>query len=87
MSEKQFVDGLRAFDPGSKRPDFVKAELKIEIKEFGKWLRAWMEANPGKDDVRIDVNQGKSGSFYAELNTFVPKQGSKDIPPADDIPF
>ncbi len=66
MSEKQFASGMRA----SRRegtPEFVKASLGIKVEEFIEWLRG---VQNGSEWVNIDIKVGKSGKWYAELNTY-----------------
>jgi len=85
MSEKQFADGLMVFAPNENAPDFVKCNISIDRKKLGNWLR-----NKSDDKIKLDVKVGKSGKWYAEVNTWKPKErepGSDDEPFNDSIPF
>ena len=70
MSDKQFIDGLFIKPPHERAPDFVKCSISIKRKDLGNWLR-------GKDDewINIDVKEGKSGKWYAEVNDWKPQGG------------
>jgi hypothetical protein len=86
--EIEFVDGLIVKAPHKNAPDFVKASISIKVEDLGKWLRAKYKA--GNEWVNLDVNEAKSGKWYAKVSTFNPKK-QEDDPAAprdsDDIPF
>jgi hypothetical protein len=70
---KKFVSGLRVFKPGSKTPDFIKANLVINKSELSEWLKT--QGN----EIRIDLKESKGkGSWYFEVNDYVPKEKTTD---------
>ena len=80
--EKEFVDGMRAYKPHQNAPDFVKADIEIDIAELSRWLT-------GRDNkVRLSLKEARSGNYYLEVNTFKPKQENRgyDVPPNDGFP-
>jgi hypothetical protein len=96
-TEAKFVDGMRVYAPRDNAPDFVKANLVINIAE----LQAWLAQRSG--EVRIDIKESRNGKLYASENDYKssgkpeaqakPRQQAKE--PAgdasggfdDDIPF
>ena len=96
MNTKEFVDGLIVKAPKETAPDFVKANLSIKRQELVNWLS-------GKQDewINLDVKEGKTGKWYAEVNTWKPTQAIKEAKnhdanytlntdntmTTDDIPF
>ncbi len=81
MADKQFADGIRAFKPNAKAPDFVKVELTINKSEF----TAWLASQP--DEVRLTVKQSQKGTYYTEVNTFTPQPQSAPKVDDTDLPF
>ena len=83
--EKQFVDGLRAFKPNEKSPDFIKANVVIHTADLVKWL----ETQPEK--IKIDLKESQKGSWYMEVNTWKPTAEPTPQPTNDelleDVPF
>jgi hypothetical protein len=73
MSDKEFVDGLIVKPPISGAPDFIKCQISIKRKDLGNWLR-------GKDEdwINLDVKVSRKGKWYAEVNTWKPKQSQHD---------
>lgn len=76
--EKQFVDGLRAFKPNEKSPDFIKANVVIHTADLVKWL----ESQP--DKIKIDMKESQKGSWYFEVNTWKPT--SEPLVPKTEMP-
>lgn len=93
--ELEFVDGLIVKAPHEKAPDYVKASISIKVEDLGKWLREKYKA--GDQWVNIDVNEAKSGKWYAAVSKFKPKEreakpaGRPSRAPAkdesDEVPF
>ncbi len=78
--EVKFVSGLMAFPPNDKAPDFIKANLVIDVVELGKWLKAEYAAG-NKEKINCNLNQSKKGSYYVSVNDFKPqKQDDSDVP-------
>lgn len=65
-NEQKFVDGLRAYAPRDNAPDFVKANLVINVAE----LQEWLAQRSG--EVRIDIKESRGGKFYAGENDYKP---------------
>ena len=65
-NETKFVDGLRAYAPRDNAPDFVKANLVINVAE----LQAWLAQRSG--EVRIVIKESRNGKFYASENDYKP---------------
>ena len=78
MSEVKFVDGIRAFKPHERAPDFVKGNLVINKAELQEWL------NKQGDEIRVDLKEAKSGSYYLSVNDYKPKGGGGPSPSPDD---
>jgi hypothetical protein len=89
QNEKVFADGF-IFKRRENAPDFVVGRVSIKCDDAVAFLR-----KVHKDGwVNLNINQAKSGAYYMELDTFVPKkQGeSKSAPSSnssteDDLPF
>ena len=66
-NEPKFVDGLRAYAPRDNAPDFVKANLVINVAE----LQVWLAQRSG--EVRIDIKESRGGKYYASENDYKPE--------------
>ena len=95
MDDKVFVDGMLAKKPDESAPDFVKLKLSIKLDEFGPWVAARKKADPDSEWMNIEIKEGRSGKWYAELNTWKPsadqpaRQPARQPAPAptEDIPW
>jgi len=97
-----FPNGIRAFKPNEKAPDFVKAEIVISKDDFKAWMLT--EGN----EIKLTLKESKKGTYYFAVNNyekkdvtiaFVPKveilpSGEMNFKPAkeitlsdDDLPF
>ncbi len=94
MSEKEFVKGLFVNPPHERAPDFVKCGISFRPAEFIEWLQAQTPNDKGY--VRPQVKEGKSGKWYAEVDSWKPDAKKPDKKPEpretaefvdDDIPF
>lgn len=92
--EMTFPEGLRVFWPHENTPDFVKAEIVLDVAELRAWLDTVQTDDQGR--VRLDVKESaRTGNLYASVNTYVPRERPADVPGApaavdgkdDDIPF
>lgn len=72
MSDIQFVPGLIVKAPHDKAPEFVKAAISIKVEELGQFLREQYKA--GQEWVNVDIKVGKSGKWYASINTYKPNE-------------
>lgn len=94
MTDKIFPEGISAFKPHEKSPDWVIANLSINPKAFGEWLRANKQHIDEKGYLKIDVLLAKSGKYYTAVNTYKPEpkqpappeQNSSDFQD-DAVPF
>jgi hypothetical protein len=94
--EKIFVDGMMVKLPDANAPDFVKLKLSIKLDDFGAWVASRKKADPDSEWMNIEIKEGRSGKWYAELNTWKPSadqparqpasQAQKPVP-NDDIPW
>ena len=89
--EKQFIDGMLVKPPHEKAPDFVKCSGGFRRLAMIEYLQ-----NQTGDYVNFDIKESRNGKWYAELNTFKPKDAQRptvdEAPPQesiadDDIPF
>jgi len=79
FKEKEFVDGLIVKAPRDVAPEFVKASLSIKRKELVEWL------NKKQDEwINLDVKEGKSGKWYAEVNNWKPNKAAVEAKNSDD---
>ena len=81
MAEKQFPNGIRAFKPNDKAPDFVKVDLTINKSE----LTTWLQSQP--DTIRLSIKESQKGTYYIEVNTFTPQPQNAPNIKEDDLPF
>lgn len=93
MADIKFFDGINAFKPNEKAPDFVKAAISVAPSKFCKALKTWTEENPDEKYLKLDLKESKEGKYYLSVNDFKPSQ-PKDYPETqgsndfdDDIPF
>lgn len=81
--EKIFADGF-SFKRNDNAPDFVVGRVSIKVEEAIAFLKRY-EKNGW---VSLNTNKSKSGSYYMELDTFVPKQAGTPTPKVEeDVPF
>lgn len=67
MTDRIFTDGMRVFKPSEKAPEWVKADIVIDVTKF----TAFLENHATPDGaVRIQVLQGRTGNYYSALNQF-----------------
>jgi hypothetical protein len=87
MAGNIFVNGLRVYKPSPKAPDFIIANLELEVATLTEFMN--QNAN-GMGKLRAVIKKSKEGErYYASLDTYQPQQ--KQEPQADDplsaIPF
>jgi hypothetical protein len=83
--EKIFADGF-SFKRNENAPDFVVGRVSIKVEE----AIAFLNKNQKNGWVSLNTNKSKSGTYYMELDTFVPKTGSTTSQPApavEEAPF
>jgi len=67
-NQKVFVGGLLAKQPDEKAPDWVKCKLSVKREELIAWL-----TNQEGEWLNLQVSEGRSGKWYAEVDTWKPK--------------
>jgi hypothetical protein len=99
-TETKFVDGMRVFAPRDGAPDFIIANVVVNVEE----LQAWLAQRSG--EVRIDIKESRGGKYYASENDYRPsgrQEGGQERAPKpqrqpapeqtgggfedDDVPF
>jgi hypothetical protein len=86
--EKIFADGF-SFKRNENAPDFVVGRVSIKVED----AIAFLKKHQNNGWVTLNTNKSKSGTYYMELDTFVPKAGSGTSKPApiamadDETPF
>ena len=68
--DNKFVDGLFIKAPRPNAPDFVKGSISIKREELISWL-----SHQADEWVNLDVKEGKSGKWYAQINDWKPNGG------------
>ena len=71
--EKIFADGF-SFKKRENAPDFVVGRVSIKIEDAIPFLKE--NANE-QGWLSLHINQARSGKYYMELDTFVPKSRQK----------
>lgn len=84
MEQNNFTTGLRVFKPHENAPDFIKAQLVINVNEFLPYLE---ENAAGDGTVRIDIKESRGGKWYAQKNTYKPQVETPQDNPMEDSPF
>ena len=84
--DKVFVNGLRVYKPNDRAPDFVIANIVINRDELIEWLKS------NGDTVKVDIKNGRTGKYYAEVNTYQRDKPGTNAPSGNDfkddaIPF
>ena len=72
MTDKQepiFPKGLIFKKPRDGAPEFVKGSISIKVQELITWLNTFQE-----EWINLDLKESKAGKYYAQLNTFKPKE-------------
>jgi hypothetical protein len=68
QEEKVFADGF-SFKRRDNAPDFVVGRVSVKCDD----AVAFMKQHHKNGWINLNINQAKSGSYYVELDTFVPK--------------
>jgi len=97
----EFARGLRVFKPREKAPDFVIADLIIQVEELKQWTREnehLLENHNGAEQLRLQILESKGGKYYAAVNNYqkgkapekeqsTEKAQSMEETTGDDLPF
>jgi hypothetical protein len=72
--EKVFPEGVRAFAP---KTQYSKATVVIDVNKLFAWLKAGGKQHlteyNGEKQLKLIINEGKSGGYYAEVDKWEPK--------------
>lgn len=68
--ETVFASGMGAYMPHENAPDFIIADVVIDVDEFIETL----ENNDKEGEVRIQIKESKGGKYYACINTYESKK-------------
>jgi len=98
MSEPmEFPQGIFIKAPADAAPDFVKGKIQMKLDEALPWIKS--KADSGEQWLSLDIKEGRSGKWYASVDTWKPKEksiGEKyrdgemkkiDPMPDDDLPW
>ena len=59
-----FPNGIKAFKPNDKAPEFVKADILINKSELIQWL------GDKDNEVKLTLKLSKGGTYYLEVNEY-----------------
>ena len=76
MSDATFPDGIRAFDPHEKAPDYIIANITLKADE----LTQWMRASHVMGECRLVMKRSKAGKLYLQVDTYRPPQQTYEHP-------
>jgi|TARA_R100001460_G_scaffold12135_2_gene28022 hypothetical protein len=83
--EKIFADGF-SFKRRDNAPDFVVGRISVKVDD----AISFMKKHQKGGWVNLNCNQAKSGNYYLELDTFVPKNTenkAQEEKAEADLPF
>lgn len=70
MEEKKFADGF-SFKRNENAPDFVVGRLSMRVEDAIRF----MKENQKNGWINLDIKKARTGNFYLELDTYIPKGG------------
>jgi len=79
--ENKFVDGFFVKAPRAGAPDFVKGSVSLKREEFMRWV-----SSQEGEWINLDVKEGKSGKWYAQVNDWKPNGGNMPQMPTFNSP-
>jgi hypothetical protein len=83
MAEPIYIDGLNAFAPHEKAPEWVKASISIDPIRFAEFMRNNPQHINDKGYIRADLKVSSKGKYYIAVNTFgMPEPEAQEVPPA-----
>ena len=69
-TEIEFPEGIRVFNPTSKAPDSLRANIVVDIEKFVEWAET-----KKKNEIRLNIWQSpKNNKLYFSVDNFVPKK-------------
>lgn len=89
MTDVVFAEGISAFKPHERAPEFVKANITVEAKKFQDWLQTHPELRDAEGRVRLSVLQSKEkGTYYIAVDTYKPEPKSEETVISEaDVPW
>ena len=75
-SSTEFVDGLRAYAPNERAPDYIIANATIDRDALAAWLAG------RAPQVRVVIKRSQGGKYYAAVDTY--KRQSAPSKPVED---
>jgi ribosomal protein S6 len=88
-----YPEGFRFFKPRETAPSFVKAEVKINIKEFSDFINSpntkqYLSDYKGNAQLKLTLKENKEGVYYFEVDTFKPQAKQEaQAETVSDLPF
>ena len=77
MADNKFVPGFRIFLPRENAPEWVKADILIDVRQ----MRDWLADNP-HNEVRLQIKESRdSGKLYATVNDYTPGTQTRNPAP------
>ena len=89
MADKNFPEGIRAFAPHEKAPEFVKASIVVTPNQLVTWLKAnpsFLKDYKGEKQLRLVLKSGTKG-LYLEVDTYEPKAKTFTKDADESLPF
>ena len=81
-NDKKFIDGMW-YKENDKGPDFVKANILVDVKQFVKSAKKYID-DEGK--LKLEVKVSKKGNHYIEVDDFEPDNSKGTKIDDDEIP-
>ena len=84
QDEKVFANGF-SFKRRENAPEFVVGRLSLKVDD----AMAFVKENMKDGWINLNVNQARSGNYYVELDTYVPKDEVTEPKKEEDdgLPF
>ena len=74
----EFVSGFNFRKREPNTPDWVIAKAGRNIESLREWMKDWIEKNPDKEWLNIEIKESKAGKTYIAVDKFEKKE---------DVPF
>lgn len=82
MAEPIYIDGLNAFAPNEKAPEWVKASISIDPIRFAEFMRKNSQYVNDKGYIRAELRVSSKGKYYIAVNTYGMEEPQQEVPPA-----
>jgi len=74
MADPTFPDGIRVYAPNDRAPDYVIADLVINVQQFEQYMRAAHV----QGELRLELKRSKKGNLYLQVDDWRPKPRTYD---------